>query len=241
MPKPGEIRYCPELGGQETNAAFVWIPPGSFWMGDKREENNPVRFVTLTKGFWLQQTPLTERQYININSDLPRAEISWYSGGDSDQPQRKISWGDVSNFCQNKDLRMPTEAEWEYAARANTGHKYLWSGSNVTDNVAWTRENSERRPHNVGQLKSNNFGIFDMSGSASEWCSDWYDNWRAGFSLTAPQVNPNRPASGPYRVLRGGNWDFDSQSAQVALFSYYGRAGRLHYIGVRLIWEPQDA
>ena len=72
MPKPGEIRYCSALGGEATNAAFVWIPPGSFWMGEKENEINPVRFIAITKGFWLQQTPLTERQYSGRSYNLPK-------------------------------------------------------------------------------------------------------------------------------------------------------------------------
>ena len=222
MPKPGEIRYCPELGGKATNAAFVWIPPGSFWLGDKREDNNPVRFVTISKGFWLQQTPLTDKQYSNKNSDLP---------------QVKISWNDVVNFCRNKPLRMPTEAEWEYAARANTGHKYLFSGSNVVNNVAWTNNNSDYKSHKVGQLKSNSRGLFDMSGHVSEWCSDWYGAAKAA----TPQVDPIGPAPGSYPVDRGGSWFNGPQYARIAYRRRAGPDERDVSIGVRLIWEPKDA
>ena len=215
MPKPGEIRYCPELGGQATNAAFVWIPPGSFWMGDKREEDNPVRFVTISKGFWLQQTPLTQRQYRDADSDLP---------------QGNISWDDVVNFCKDKPLRMPTEAEWEYAARANTGHKYLWAGSNIADNVAWTRDNSKNQAHEVGQLKSNSRGLFDMSGNVFELCSDWYKAEQSPM----PQINPTGPTSGSTRVRRGSSWLSVPRFAQVAYRGYF-------HLGARLIWETQDA
>ena len=221
MPKPGEIRYCPELGGQETNAAFVWIPPGSFWMGHIWYDDNTVYFVTLTKGFWLQQTLLTERQYSNKNSDLP---------------QVKISWDDVVDFCKGKPLRMPTEAEWEYAAIANTGHKYIFSGSNVADNVAWTEDNANKKSHKVGQLKSNSLGLFDMSGNANEWCSDWY----AGVS-TIPQVNPTGPTSERFRARRGGDWISDPEYARVANRYSGSPTSRFSNLGVRLIWEPKDA
>ena len=212
MPKPGEIRYCPELGGKATNAAFVWIPPGSFWMGDKTKKDNPVHFVTISKGFWLQQTLLTERQYSNKNSDLP---------------QIKISWDDVVDFCKGKTLRMPTEAEWEYAARANTGHKYPWAGSNIADNVAWTWNNSKNQAHEVGQLKSNSRGLFDMSGNAYEWCSDWYGDKSSG------------PLSGLYRTIRGGSRHDASQHARVVDRDYITADSRIYYLGVRLIWETQ--
>ena len=222
MPKPGEIRYCPELGGQETNAAFVWIPPGSFWMGDKREYDNPVHFVTLTKGFWLQQTPLTDRQYSNKNSDLPQVEISW---------------DDVVIFCKDKPLRMPTEAEWEYAARANTGHKYPWAGSNIADNVAWTWNNSKNQAHEVGQLKSNSRGLFDMSGNAYEWCSDCYEAEQS----STPQINPIGLVPGSYCVNRGGSRYDASQFARVAHRNFSPPDFRFNYLGARLVWEPQNA
>ena len=222
MPKPGEIRYCPELGGQATKAAFVWIPPGSFWMGDKWQDDNPVRFVTISKGFWLQQTPLTDKQYSNKNSDLPQVNISWY---------------DVVDFCKGKTLRMPTEAEWEYAARSNTGHKYLYSGSNSVDNVAWTTNNSDYKPHKVGQLKSNSLGLFGMSGHVHEWCSDWYKKDLS----TITQINPTGPASGSNRAHRGGSGYDDSQYARVRFRDRNSPDFRSDRQGVRLIWETQHA
>ena len=222
MHRAGEIRYCPELGGQATNAAFVWIPPGSFWMGDKNIEDNPIHFVTLTKGFWLQQTLLTERQYSNKNSDLP---------------QVKISWDDVVNFCNGKPLRMPTDAEWEYAARSNAGHKYLRAGSNVVNNVAWTRNNADYESHKVGQLKSNSLGLFDMSGNVDEWCSDWYEAEQS----STPQINPTGPTSGSNRVDRGGGWISHPQYVRIAYRDSYSPRHRTDLFGARLIWEAQDA
>lgn len=221
MPKAGEIRYCPELGGKATNAAFVWIPPGSFWLGEKDNKTNPVHFVTLTKGFWLQQTTLTERQYNNRDSDLP---------------QVNISWNDVIDFCKGKPLRMPTEAEWEYAARSNTGHKYLYSGSNAVNNVAWTTNNAKGKSHTVGELKANSYGLFDMSGNTREWCSDW-----SGTVSSTPQVNPINTASVNHRISRNGWWLLSPQNVRVAHRSDITPGSRIYFLGVRLIWEPQHA
>ena len=210
MTKAGEIRYCPELGGKATNAAFVWIPPGSFWMGDKDISSADTRFISLAKGFWLQQTPLTTRQYSNKDSSLP---------------QVNISMKDVYDFCQGKPLRLPTESEWEYAARANTGHKYMWAGSNVADNVAWHHENSSRRVHNVGQLKANNYGLFDMAGNVSEWCID----------LSSKSLGSGEQ---PYRGL---SWDFNKEDARISAYYMEYTLAKNKDLGVRLIWEPKDA
>lgn len=128
MPKPGEIRYCPELGGQETNAAFVWIPPGSFWMGDRDQINNPTRFVVLSKGFWLQQMLLSKRQYLTrLALTVPMHQQVL----ELRMPQRGLSWTEIAEFCVGTPLRMPTEMEWEYATRSNTGHRYTYIGSNL--------------------------------------------------------------------------------------------------------------
>ena len=227
MPKPGEIRYCPELGGQETNAAFVWIPPGSFWMGDKlqeewdmRQKKNPVHYVSITKGFWLQQTPLTEVQYTEC----------W----GSNQLGCNFSWNDVIYFCRNKPLRMPTEAEWEYAARSNTGHKYVWAGSNVAYNVAWTDYNSKFDLKKLGQIKANSYGLFAMSGFAREWCSDW-----DSIISHSPQINPTVSHPGSFRITRSSSWDYDRQSAKIASRNIAHLTAKSDDLGVRLIWETQ--
>ena len=205
MPKAGEIRYCPELGGRETHAAFVWIPPGSFWMGDKSADNNPVHFVTISKGFWFQQTTLTERQYNNQDSDMPRFDISWTS---------------IYKFCSGKPLRMPTEAEWEYAARTNTEHKYMYSGSNLQMS---------------GRLKSNSYGLFGMSGYARQMCIDRY-YFQIGKN---PQFNPQGISGENYHSYRGGNWVHSTGTAQVSQRDYVSPNNCSLSLGVRLIWEPQ--
>ena len=220
MPKPGEVRYCPELGGKATNAAFVWIPPGSFWMGSKLgEEDNPVHFVVISKGYWMQQTPLTERQYSDKNSDLP---------------QVNISSSDLLKFCQGKPLRRPTEAEWEYAARSNTGHKYLFSGSNTADTVAWTNHNSGSMSHKVGQLKSNSRGLFDMSGNVWEICRDWYNT-----ISTIPQIDPAGPKAGFRLINRGGSPFFPHKGLRISFRRSSVFSESDSQLGARLIWEPQ--
>ena len=212
MPKAGEIRYCPELGGRETNAAFVWIPPGSFWMDNNDYGAHGAHLVTISKGFWLQQWMLTVTQYSKEVRTL-----LWI-------PQLNISWTEVVDFCRGKPLRMPTEAEWEYAARANTGDKYKYAGSNVDNKI---------RPNTM-----NRFDI-EFKGTLSEWCSDRTDEENlssANSSVRMPQIDPQGILSGPARIHRTGRPpDF-----------VYTRADddpddKVKYVGVRLIWEPKDA
>ena len=223
MPKPGEIRYCDLLGGRETSAAFVWIPPGTFWMGDKRESENPVHFTTITKGFWVQQTPLTVGQYRHTEpSNLPRG---------------KITWDNVVDFCKGKPLRMPTEAEWEYAARANTGHKYVWAGSNVADNVAWTSDTSDDQVRLVAQLKSNNYKLFDMTGNTHEWC---YDEYKELYSF--PQVDPisfglSHPGMFNSHTVRGPSIFDDLNILAISFRAGVTHSESFYELSVRLVWE----
>ena len=224
MTKAGEIRYCPELGGRETNAAFVWIPPGSFWMGDKHNRTNPAHFVTMAEGFWLQQTHLTQKQY-SFNFKV-----------DSNLPQVGVSWTAIADFCRNKPLRIPTEAEWEYAARSNIGHKYLWSGSNISNNVAWTSTNSKGQLQDVAQLKSNQFGIFDITGNAHHMSSD--KGYASEELSQQPQLDPVGQGDQSIYIVRGGYY---SRGDQVS--SIRSRNDRSVYtthdvLGVRLIWNP---
>ena len=238
MPKPGEIRYCPELGGRETNAAFVWIPPGSFWMGrgNERFSANPLHFATISKGFWLQKTLLTNLQYEVL------AQTRCIAGSENMPKVAASLWSTLlAVFKHHTEFRLPTETQWEYAAKTGLNAKYLYSGSNVVNNVAWTTVKS----HNhidpplvaVGQLKSNGYGLFDMSGLVSEMCAD------GSAKLTElPQVDP--VVKGPIhrRSCRGGSInDFDS-TAYIAERRFFDiNSDRFAYRGVRLIWEPKDA
>ena len=212
MPKPGEIRYCPELGGKATNAAFVWIPPGSFWMGDKREEDNPVHFVTISKGFWIQQNKLSKAHLEKLpNIILPKNFLETH-----------ITWGYLFDVFKGTPFRMPTEAEWEMSARAEAGHKYMWSGSNTNT------------------PKSNNYMLRGMNSYVAEWCSDQYkENLH-----TYPQLDPHETKSAKFVTARGGIIHTDDvyrPRRGIAMRDADDADSSINDCGVRIIWEPQHA
>ena len=151
-----------------------------------------------------------------------------------------MSWNDCQNFIKKlnsltgRTFRLPTEAEWEYAARGgNQSSHYKYSGSDNIHDVAWYDDNSGSSTHAVGTKSPNEFGIYDMSGNVSEWCSDRYGDYSAG-----AQTNPQGPSSGSFRVLRGGSWDYDAGYCRV---SYRGSLdpdyGSYSY-GLRLVLVP---
>lgn len=154
-----------------------------------------------------------------------------------------VSWNDVQEFIRKlnqktgKNYRLPTEAEWEYAARGGvetlhaTSQQY--SGSNNLDEVAWYTSNSGSKTHPVGQKKPNALGIYDMSGNVWLWCSDWYGNYSSG-----SQTNPQGSSPGHYRVLRGGGWFFDPQRCRVADRNSGTPGYRISGLGFRLSRMP---
>jgi formylglycine-generating enzyme required for sulfatase activity len=220
--------------------SYVWIPPGVFMMGcspgdtECSEEEKPSHQVTISKGFWMGQTEVTVGAYKRFSQSLgkPMPEEPGFSGRalnagwkNEEMPIVDVSWEDARAYCTWMGGRLPTEAEWEYAARGgSTEARY-----GPLDEIAWSAENSGERKldtrralfegipldaksleagngnsmHEVGQKRPNAFGLFDMLGNAWEWVNDWYDD---KYYQTAPPTDPQGPSSGEYRVLRGGSW-----------------------------------
>ncbi len=198
------------------NMTFCWCPPGEFLMGspetegDRLDDEDQVH-VTLTKGFWMAKTQVTQKQWAAIMGDNP----SYYKG--DNLPVEKVSWNDAQEFLEKLNAKigntdggqmvLPTEAQWEYACRA--GELGPYSGGTI-DQVAWYDDNSEDKTHPVGMKKPNTWGLYDMHGNVWEWCADWYDYELEG------GVDPSGPDSGANRVGRGGSWAYYAAHCRAA-------------------------
>ncbi len=188
-------------GGERTvsGITFVYIPGGSFMMGAAEPGERP-HMVTLD-GFWMSRYEVTQAQYEAVVGNNP----SHFKG--ADRPVEQVSWNDATAFCNRLGergkvaVRLPTEAEWEYACRAGTSTCYYW-GDKIDGDYCWYGGNCNET-HPVGGKKPNAWGLYDMSGNVSEWCHDWYDK---DYYRSSPAVNPQGPGSGEYKMLRSGSW-----------------------------------
>jgi len=189
---------------------MIYVQGGTFTMGatseqgsDADSDEKPAHRVTLSS-YMIGQTEVTQALWQAVMGNNP-SEIK----GDSRRPVERVSWNDCQEFLRKLNsitgqrFRLPTEAEWEFAARGGVNSRgYKYSGSNTLDNVAWYDDNSSRTTHPVATKQPNELGIYDMSGNVWEWCSDWYGSYSS-----SSQTNPQSPSSGSDRVLRGGSWD----------------------------------
>ena len=216
---------------------FVYIPPGIFMMGSP--ENEEGRFndefqheVILTNGFYLQTTEVTQGQWQAVMGNNP----SYFKNCGDNCPVESVSWSDVQEFIpklnrqEDKQYRLPTEAEWEYACRAGSQARFCFGNSDeMLKEYAWFKDNSNMKTHPVAQKKPNNWGLYDMYGNVSEWCQDWYGGYPEE-SVTDPKGDPK----GPYCVLRGGSWRDYGWYLRSALRFRDSPDFRFHFTGFRV-------
>ncbi|MBO5235459.1 MAG: formylglycine-generating enzyme family protein [Alistipes sp.] len=221
---------------------MVFVKGGTFTMGatpeqgkDADSDEKPAHSVTVSD-FYIGKYEVTQAQWEAVMGENP----SHYKG--ENRPVEKVSWNDIQEFIEKlnsktgKKYRLPTEAEWEYAARGGNQSKgYKYSGSDNIDEVAWYDTNSASRTHIVGQKKPNELGLYDMTGNVWEGCSDWY--WHKYYK-NALSDNPLGPATGTYRVDRGGGWNLSAWGCRVSNRSYGSPSAVDNGCGFRLVCQP---
>lgn len=224
---------------------MVFVQGGSFMMGCSSEQDHkcdddetPVHQVRLSD-YYIGKYELSQRQWSAVMGDSDSlSNPSEFSNCDN-CPVEQVSWNDVQEFIKKlnqktgKNYRLPTEAEWEYAARGGNQSKgYKYSGSNNSEDVGWYVNNSGRKTHPVGQKKANELGIYDMSGNVWEWCSDWYGSYSS-----VSQQNPQGPDSGTERVNRGGGCLSGERYARVSYRYTWDPDFKFNYLGFRLVLD----
>jgi formylglycine-generating enzyme required for sulfatase activity len=223
---------------QNVPTDMVFIPPGRFLMGSptndlvRSSDEGPQTTVILSRGFWIGKFEVTQGEYLSLINTNPS-----FFPGDLSRPVSSVSWSDATNYCAKLTqqelaagrippgtaFRLPTEAEWEYAARAGTSTRYSYGddpdASSLT-NYAWYAPNANLMVHPVGQKLPNPWGLYDTEGNVWEWCSDWY-------AATLPggiQVDPQGPPSNPIglKVMRGGAYDYFDSDCRSSKRLFFG-------------------
>ncbi len=227
------------------NMKMVYVEPGTFMMGSPGEkdsdEDETFHKVTVTRGYWIGVYEVRQREYQAVMNENP----SNFKGDDF--PVESVNWHDAVKFCDKLNklyaaslppgyvYRLPTEAEWEYAARG--GKKsggFRYSGGDDLSVVGWYDGNSGDTAHETGTKLPNELGIYDMSGNVSEWCHDWYEKYSG-----ADQQDPSgAEENSAYRIHRGGAWDSKSRNCRLADRDFYLPGSPNIDIGFRVVLAP---
>lgn len=241
LEKARSLKDVPKHGDTLTNLqkmTFVYIGSGKFHMGSSesdsdRDSDELLHKVTLIKGYWLQTTEVTQGQWKMVMGENP----SRFSDCGDNCPVENVSWQDTHSFIAKLNssdskltYRLPTEAEWEYAARAGSESKFCFGNSAKTlSNYGWYDSNADNKTHPVAGKKANAWGLYDMHGNVWEWCQDWYGDYPTGAI-----VNPTGPLTGRNRVFRGGSWFSGYKMCRSAVRQALSQENRNFYLGLRL-------
>jgi len=254
----GSWSFTVDTEGPDITDGFVLIDGGTYKMGSNSgySDEQPVHSVTVGS-FYISQYEITNAQYVvflnalgvssngsyggseYVDMDDSGCQISYSSGafvvqsGKEDHPVIEVTWYGADAYCTWAGGRLPTEAEWEFAARGGTQSQgYTYSGSNTLSDVGWYSDNSNSAAHPVGQKQANELGLYDMSGNVWEWCSDWYGS---DYYSSSPATNPQGPSSGSRRVERGGGWFNDATNCRVAYRNYNNPEFSINDFGFRVV------
>ena len=244
-PQPGEDEaektFTVTGNGKTVTFKMKLVEAGTFQMGRAGTEDvaTPVHSVTLSKNYYMGETEVTQELWYAVMGQKPTSDGGQWSStnglGDKN-PAYYVSWNDCQTFITKLNaltgatFRLPTEAEWEFAAKGGNKSKgYTYAGSNTIGDVAWYSDNSSSKTHEVKGKAANELGLYDMSGNVWEWCQDWYGSYSS-----EAQTDPTGPTSGSSRVNRGGSWCSSATHCRVA-FRYWNNASfRNISLGLRL-------
>jgi formylglycine-generating enzyme required for sulfatase activity len=219
---------------------FVQIPAGQFVMGspeneDGRDTDETQHSVTISKNYYMSAVPVTQAQWVVVMNGDPSRFL-----GDL-LPVEQVTWFEAVDFCrklsamEGKHYRLPTEAEWEYACRAETTSQYNTGDGTAAMAVAgWYMDNADGRTHPVGEKNANSWGLFDMHGNVWQWCSDVYDDYPDGAA-----TDPTGPASGKRRVCRGGSWNTGASECRSAARNDLDPKARYFDCGFRVVMDAE--
>ena len=219
---------------------MVLVPAGTFVMGgdpvaEQADENEtPRHAVTFTAPFFIGKVTVTQSQWQTLMGNNPSQFVG------EQRPVEMVSFDDAVEFLERLNrqestftYRLPTEAQWEYAARAGSQGTYCYgSQRSQLDRYAWYQKNSDKKTHPVGHLSPNAWGLYDMHGNVHEWCSDWFDR---NYYSRSPAHDPHGPKKGLARSLRGGDWGSLNWYCRCAIRSLSAADRRSPRVGFRVV------
>ena len=221
----------------DVSFKMIVVEGGTFSMGASDDDEDayynekPAHEVTLSS-YSIGETEVTQALWLAVMGSNPSRFT-----GDLTRPVECVDWNDCQTFISTlnqltgKTFRLPTEAEWEFAARGgNKSMGYKFAGGNDINEVAWNRGNSSSKTHPVATKAPNELGLYDMSGNVYEWCSDWYDS----YTDAEGQTDPQGPSSGSTRISRGGSWDTTAEYCRVTFRLSRSPSSLNHSLGLRL-------